>query len=786
MDHEEEDSESEFEIPSDEELSSPDARKATKKRVSSTGPKGSQRSSKSILSTDEVHEDAAEWAAKFQVPLSPGNIRTPPRKPARARPATKKKSMKQPPNKVRAKRLKSFYSDEYRQLLNDTIQDAATEMLEEDQHPLEASQIGSSVWTSTEKDIFFSALARIGRDDIRGIADRIRTKSETEVHEYILLLHEGLRERRFKGAKVVEIFDLPAATEISEECCAVLERAGNAIAAREELATEKVDKGKWGDSWLLTKDVSRWIERRIKKEEGQEEMEEVLPAVNLLNLPNWLKLSAEVFMNPGGNHSEDNWENIAEPGETPSIRATAFQDFHSLTVSITKRLISTVLFCTISRLRARDSNMIKHAEVRPDDVEAAIKILGLKSDSIRFWTDCARRCHLTVIDDVKEDDRNVVDFTTRPDEVAMSYEDVETNLQTTTRLRSRSRSASQPPPATARSSIGIELPDPPISLSDYETPESESDIYSSSDEVFSSARKSRPNSPEAGGSPTGPRTTAALEDAHEAYAETLDTHHSRSEEVGLWNMLRQTAPFEIELEPITGLKRPKPVMDDPEDEDWRRKTEYWGQWETLPTPVSEEAFEKNRARLSRKGKRKLGVAFPETGGEEKGTEQGIGDLSHSLTEGEEYSYTPKRAKIPGSENGHGDEGEDEDESTEDDDVAKETMAEFQEDTTEDEYARHESAEFKGNDADDDMLENEPVGAEDVGYEGSDLQEDEDRMSEDQDDDVDGAAFAQWHAQDGASEDGNSQISGRGQQMLLDDEAPVAQRYDSPPMDWGSE
>lgn len=777
MDHEDEDSGSEFEIPSDEEPTSPDARKATKQRGSSSRRKGSQRPSKSISLVDEVLEDAAEWAANFRVPSSPGEIRTPPRKPARERPVTKRKSLKQPPSKVRANRLKSFYSEDYRQLLNKNIQDAATEMLEEDQHPLEASQIGSSVWTSTEKDIFFSALARIGRDDIRAIAGRIGTKSEAEVHEYILLLHEGLRENKFQGASVDEIFDLPAAIEISEECCAVLERAGDAITAREELATERVEKGRWGDSWLLTKDVSRWIEKRIKKQEGQEEMDEVLPAVNLLNLPNWLELSTEVFMNTGGNHLEDNWTNIAEPGETPSIRATAFQDFHSLTVSITKRLVSTVLFCTMSRLRARDSNLIKHAEVRRDDVEAAIKILGLKSDSIQFWTDCARRCHLTVTDDIKNEDGSNVDSTTpRPDEITMNYEAVEADLQSSTRLRSRSRSISRPPPTEVHPSIDFELPDPPISPPHYETPEpeSESDIYSSSDEEFSSTHSVRSNSPEEEGSLipiTGPEAPASSEAAHETYAEILDMHQSRLQEIRLWNMLDQTAPFEIELEPIADLERPKPDINEVEDEDWRKKIEYWSQWETLPTPVPEEAFERNRKRVSRKGKRKASVAFPATDGEE-GAEQGVNDTPNSLDKGVGDNYTPKRARIPEPESGREDEGEDDDE---DGPI---------EDAEDEEFLRHEAAELEGSDADDDMVEDE---AEDGEYEASDLEDDEDRMSEDQDDDgVEGKAFAHWHVRGRDSEDRYPQPSSHGQEMLSDDEVPAAQRYESPPVDWGVE
>jgi RNA polymerase I-specific transcription initiation factor RRN5 len=617
-----EESGSAYEVSSEDEPTSPDgfARKTAEKTNLKLGyssvprSKGSRQSSMSIKT-----EDAVEWAATFQAPSSPGHVKTPPRRAARVHPVVRRKNLKQSPNKVRAKRLKSFYNDEYRLLLNDAIHDASTGMLEEDQDPLEGSQVGSSLWTPYEKAILFSALARLGRDDLRGISIRIGTKSESEVHDYVLLLHQGMRERQIKGAKLLQSVELPAALEISDECCAVLERAGDAITARQELAAKKVENKKWGDSSLLTKDEARWFERRIRQKGGQDEVEEVFPAVNLLNLHNWLELSRDVFMNPGLDHREDNWESIAEPGETPAIRATAFEDFHSLTVSFTARLISTTLFCTMSRLKARDANIVKHAEVRPADVDAAVKILGLKSDSNQFWINCARRCHLTIVNDESDEDEEEEEFSTSTNEEAdfMTYDAVESSLkETTRRSRSRSRSTSRAPPGSALTEPFDFLgSSPEYETSEYET--SESDIYTSADEEPPPDSSERSDASEPSfreiSRPEGPQD---LESSQDAYAEAIDIHASRTEEVRLWSMLRQAAPFEIDIPSIEYLDPPRPVPIDIERREWRNHIDYWSQWETLTTPVPERAFEHNQTRLSRKGKRKAATTFSGTDGED--------------------------------------------------------------------------------------------------------------------------------------------------------------------------
>ncbi len=446
---------------------------------------------------EQAFEDAEEWAANFQAPESPSDIKYPPRNEAGSRSRRRKRKAHKSTNEIRAKRLKPYYNNDYRELLNIDIGDTAAGRIQEDNYPLTAGQYGSSIWTPAEKDLFFTALARLGRDNVRGIAARMGSKSELQVQEYIQLLDHGIREKQRYNTQLLGLIDMPAAIQVSDECSSVLERAGDALASREERAEGKIEKSKWADSWLLTKDVSRELEKRRKAEGGEEEVEEVLPAVNFFNLKHWLQLSEKVFMNPAAPYEEDNWQCLAEPGETPAIRATAFEDFHSLAVNLTKRLVSATLYCTMSKQRARNSKKIQHADVSPRDVEAAVNFLGLKANSNKFWIGTARRCHLQVVNDDLEADEEVDEVEGDEDGdhyQPMTYEEVEAVLGSLkSRSRSRSTSRIPTPRPASRSSAHSELdPSSPSSLeadissSDSSGPDYPESAAEVSDSSFSS------------------------------------------------------------------------------------------------------------------------------------------------------------------------------------------------------------------------------------------------------------------------------------------------------------
>jgi hypothetical protein len=595
----EEPSESERSVSHDDEIRAPRGRSRSASRIRKA------RAPRSPESEAEVEKGPVEWAREFEEPKSTDDIPSPRRRPKGPR----KRRLELSPSELRTKRVRGKYSRGYRDLLNIDIHDAAARTIHEGHYPLPASQIGASVWTSLEKDRFFSALDRLGRDDIRGISDHIETKSEPEVREYLQLLHQAtIHKKSLEKARLLELIDLPAAIQISDELCAQLEGAADNIAARQERAEEKIEKGKWGDIWLITEHICHQLEKRRKEDE--EAIEEVIPAVNLLNIRNWLELSSRVFMNPAL-PKEDNWEAIAVQGETPAIRATAFEDFHSLAVIITKRLISTTLFCTMSRLRARGANKVKHAEVNPNDVEAAVAILGLKANSDKFWTKCARRCNLNVVND-HSNGEELLSGNSRA--VPMTCDEVEVALGTTSRSRSRSRSLSrQPSPRSPlnpdnQTSSGSDLDDLesdtdslPASETSIRGPER--DEHDSADLSLSDSSIMRPSSKQGLKSST-PKALKTDHHAQEDYAEALDTQVSRQEESRLWTLLNQAPPFEIKLEPIEE-ERPNPVRQEVDtQENWRDYLDYRNQWEVLETPIQEEAFERNRRKKSRRARRR--------------------------------------------------------------------------------------------------------------------------------------------------------------------------------------
>lgn len=571
-------------------------------------------SSISSEETQRIREDAVHWASNFREPQSSHDIKSPRRHPfgARALRKIEKRKAERSASDLRAKRLKGFHSSEYRDLLNVEICDASARTIPEDYIPLDGSQIGSSIWKPKEKEEFFSALSRLGKDNVSEIALRIGTKSEVEVQEYVHLLHQATEERNLEDIKnhpetgyqqLVAFTDHPAAFEISEECCISLERAGDAVSNRLESYEEQEEEAKWGDFWLLNANISKLFENKAKSENGEKEIEEILPSANFLNLKNWLGLSRRIFMNPAAPQEEDNWQNLAENGETPAIRATAFEDFHSLAVSITKRLVSTTLFQTMTRLRVTNANKIKHAQISLRDVDAAVRMLGMKSNSNEFWRGCPRRCTLDVFDDSHSNSSIY----------KMSYDEVEKALEKNVRAQSRSRSQSvnqlkdlsrsfssadntidsegltdslseiQESDFSDKSTHSQQLePD----LEDYDSLENSDDEFTDSNKRRGESRKNRIEE------------LKAHKRAQEEYTQAFDEEANRLEEHRLWALLHQDPPFEIKPEPIEPPDRPRNIREETGYPEWRDNLEYWSQWETLPSPVLADSFARNRQRRS--------------------------------------------------------------------------------------------------------------------------------------------------------------------------------------------
>ncbi|KAK8079907.1 hypothetical protein PG997_007725 [Apiospora hydei] len=310
---------------------------------------------------------------------------------------------------VPLKRLRSAFNAGYLDLLNQDITDAAaaaatTKSGENNSRvALEPSQVGAVYWRTSEKESFFSALGRLGRDDHAGIAARIGSKSPLEVAQFLTLLAETDKTRkdeRVSWQEALRPVGIPAAAEVSHECCVALDGIADDVSIRQETYEQALEEKKWGqEHWLVTQSLvgtgnpsSTTTTRKIEGE---------LPFADLFVLPNWLKLSERVFMN--SSVPDCNWQQVSE--EPPAIRATALADFHELAKSITKRLVATALFMSESRIKARRAPVSRAKQaVKARDIQAAVESLNLKHNSRDFWARAAQRLRLDIQGDASQSD----------------------------------------------------------------------------------------------------------------------------------------------------------------------------------------------------------------------------------------------------------------------------------------------------------------------------------------------------------------------------------------------
>ena len=139
-------------------------------------------------------------------------------------------------------------------------------------------------------------------------------------------------------------------------------------------------------------------------DELQPQILQAVPEANLLHAENMLLLSRDLFMNrsPDIPSPWPHWSAYAsEQVPEPSVMRTCFNDFHTLAVSVTKRLMQTAIFQATSRLRSQRHHSKKDLvpSVNTEDVLSAIDVLGMKRNGRSRWTGVARRCNVRVIDE---------------------------------------------------------------------------------------------------------------------------------------------------------------------------------------------------------------------------------------------------------------------------------------------------------------------------------------------------------------------------------------------------
>jgi len=523
------------------------------------------------------------------------------------------------------KRIKSAYNDGYRELLNSIIEDTVSFESIDRFGSFDPSQLGISNWSPFEKDVFFSWLDRLGRHDIRGIAAAIPSKSEPEVREYLRLLQHGSTEHYLHAPRqhLLGPTDIPAAFEISKACCDALDEAGRALESYQSDSDVRRERIRFDDYCVLDHKTALNLEIYVKDQDSADVsskiddggtecnkprsrkipmddlgFQKIWPSIRLLNLSKWLELSERVFMNPGAPRLDGNWASIAGSRKKPAMFASAFTDFHNLTVSVTKRLVHSTLFQTNSRLRATDFRANRYRSgalnVNRRDVLAALNVLGMNQNADNFWIGAPRRCGLAIyiVDTIEgRGSKNSLNMAGDP----MNYGEVEKRLAEGY-AQFKSRSNSQPV-----SGYDEENVDEVAALQDkYYDAHAEDSSTSYNDSTGSDTSSLADVSI---GNTAPPASLPDTEDYHDPESEedkhtkAFDEYASLLEERKLWAMLNRSPPTEIKPEDIILPKAPKPQRKEATDlVDWTDHVDYRSPWERYGVMIPAEAFVRALAR----------------------------------------------------------------------------------------------------------------------------------------------------------------------------------------------
>src|SRR3569833_2355612 len=485
------------------------------------------------------------------------------------------------------KRLKGTFSHDYLALLNTDIEDAAVRYVTHDGPKLPESQIGLSVWTPVEKDLFFEALSRLGRGDISGIARRIRTKGELEILQYLKLLEDALEIRKAEGdLDHMHTADFPAAAKFSVKCCYALDESADAIAIRQEKHEDLQEQLRWGDHHVIAPENYRDLE------DAAPEMR--LPSVRFFKVENWLKLSERFFMNAP--FEENNWQSV---GELPSIRATTLEDFYSLAVSITRRLMAAARYISMSRIRSKKAAMPWTRNlVRSKDVEAAAASLGLSHDKRQFWIDCPRRLKLNVYknppklgEDGEGEEQELMDYGDVEKALAVGLNgfkppshnppiDLESSLSYDDEVDEllSSESTSQIDPGDE---INTEEPTAPSFELDNKAETSAARGAEARRDAVEVTHYSALGFPETTGARRRLLARIQAAQSEDEFAAVVDAQASYHEEKRMWTILGRHPPEE--LEKVDGMARPvaRGTIEElhPVGKDWKNSVRYVEEWE---------------------------------------------------------------------------------------------------------------------------------------------------------------------------------------------------------------
>ncbi|KAJ5836317.1 hypothetical protein N7447_002343 [Penicillium robsamsonii] len=522
---------------------------------------------------------------------------------------------------------------------NEELLDYAS--LKETEHTYQLSQYGSMVWTPAEKEVFFNGLDRKGKGGIKEIAAAIGTKSELEVMEYMRVLHKSLRAQYDSDVyleRMPVLSDVPAATEVSQECCELLEEYGDVLVLKESLSEAQVGTKNYGDNWIITTARAQ----HLADGENASAQGDLRLAADLLSLPDWVRLSYILFMNLGGKQAENNWWNLAKRkdlitayGHTPSMTADTAVDFYSLAVSVTRRLVQSSLYFAMSRLRSTNrSGNDRKGYVRMQDVRAAIEVLNMKHRRPSLL-DVARR-NETVLEDINnrkgwvptvftyEEAEEIIDrheWTRYRKDGTMYHGDIdEDDSEDDDNTNDNIEMGDD---IGADDDIEMEInkqetePEPTPEPEPEPEPETEPELGSEPDSELEDMDHDQPRTREYAEISTPAAPSVELEmDPEEEQADIVDQNASNRQEANFLKLMEQPVPDFVDEEPMK--------LEEPDDDtkvlperrmredifNWRDRIIYRNEWEEYGYDFAELKEDMEMPPLKRARYNQPGVALP--------------------------------------------------------------------------------------------------------------------------------------------------------------------------------
>ncbi|CAN8102908.1 unnamed protein product [Discula destructiva] len=485
------------------------------------------------------------------------------------------------------KKSKKAFNRSYLDLLNKDITQAASQCLSashgklDERMDLPSSQVGLTVWTSIEKERFFEALGRLGRDNTAGIAERIHTKGEMEVRQYMKLLQDALTHRRQQNElDPLGLEAFPAAVEISQECCQALEEVADNIDVRLQRSEMAAEVEEYGPDWLLYQENCKDLEDKAAGD--------ISKATGLFRSKEWLSLSESFFMN--SSTSEGNWHSV--DGDTPCIWLSALDDFRTLALTLTRRLVAASNYMAATRLRAERGYRSQIRDfVKEKDVRAAALSLGIAAHKPPL-TGSARRLGLSIYEKPPKPTENsdLGPLSVTDVEDALGIDRTKSASQLGHKMQriemSSDEDSSMSPDSSGASDAESEGEHGDSGPSDAAESEEEDEIMAEADEAIIYSAVDPPQT-KRGRQALYRRIKAEME--QEKYADAVDMQASYQEELRMWSVLGQQPPESlVDPGPPRPGRRLKLSVDGGATvgKDWRLKTKVLSEWEAQLMGVS--------------------------------------------------------------------------------------------------------------------------------------------------------------------------------------------------------